>query len=933
MNKTNIDINNGLSKEEFLKKLGFEKDSKQFQKASNIFDAFDLDKNSFIDSNEQIELTNTLNELDKNNDKKISRREHRKNNNTIFNDIPRDFSQEVFDTFNSMLESQENRIKNISDNNNTTPKETETKKEDLYIDNNKIIQYLMNGDKINSIDLSKEITILEDKKHIKFNDKIFSIIQNQDSYIFVNESIENNKKIYTTLKEEIKNTQSNDIENHFHNRGDKINLLAKYNQNGEIQSSNNDGVRQEQTIGAAILNSNNETTLKLGVQKQLDGTSYITDGESFLEFLGKDKLSKQDLIDFLIAVEKNSKQATETPVRKYAKDVDIDVKDLININAIFTKYSQDGFLNKDGITMLINDLQKSNIATIVDKIIEIDNKSELENLYKYFNNLDTKTNTENTENTETENNNQTKDKNNKEIVEIFNNSINDKITFPDNNDKPKVFINVNPEDFTNFQKRLNNLSKQNQKPNELLIMKTTENYNGEKVTQINDFITVYQTNDSFKVITNTNQGKNINQTRKFNNGYFYVSDTNIQQKRINGKRQYTKTTNEKYYTNTGQEISDIEFFNTVYNYNPNYKNENSQIRYNKDGITYIGDNYSSSQDNSNIIKVKNITKNETSEIDLDYLLRDIQNQKYKSMIMSAIQQLPGEALFDLAKEVQNIVLFAPSRGSYDVAGRFLNDFIQLNQTELDTMSIEDLKSTITHELGHAVDGNLVNKYDFNNEVTPIFDNETEKINEIVGDTYDNLGDYYETILKKKRPEIKSGYAATNLDENFAERYSNMMNVNNKANNILEFYPETSKKQMEHLLEIKSLPSNKRNMLDGAFRIDNILSPYFIKPNYPVENKIGLAYPIELVKNNDNPDQYKLYMYKDDKNKIPIKIINFNSATNLDTKADFNTMLFNISDIIPTSIIEYPLNNENIAYITTIDIKNNTKNTEKIIKPE
>lgn len=923
MSENNIKTNNHISKEQFIEQLGYKDDSTRLKKALNIFDSFDKDHNQVLDITEQKDVLQEIKKLDKDNNSKISRKEI-KDTNTVFENSGIKVSQKTFDAFKKLINEEEiyNSINTIeltnpeetpktSSNNNLNILDNKNIKQIEYTD---IIKYLMNGDDISGIDISKEIKIL-DKSTIEYNGKKFIVKNNNDVITFVNETTINNQTQYTTLLEEIKNKESNDKINHFINRGELKNLSSTY-KDGVINLLEENAIRQEQTVASALLNSNNESSIRLDKQVQNDGSKKELTGEDFLNFLGKTQLTKQDFINFLIAVEKNAKDATNSNIRKYAKDVDIDIKDIVNINAIFNHFSEDGILNKNSLNLLIKELKESNMSNLAQKYLITDS-------YNPTNDL-----------------NELADATipiivNGSLLEKSQTGVNNNYDFTENikfynTEQKKKLGQVNPDFYTDFNNRFEYLWNRYGDPSEIRITSSTNS--NQKKTKINDNITVYQTDEIFTVITKDfkNKTTNINTTQIYPNGLFTITDSNKVIKFENKKPFIKENRNVKFYNNKGKEITPEDFYNQIYNVNPNFKKENSEISYSQNGIYYKGDSYDIEQ-KENVIHIKNQNKNINKEIDLDYLLKDISDIQYKAKLIAAIQQLPGEALFDLADEVKRIVL-KTMNSDYGTRtnGYYINDEININPIVVETATIEEIASTLTHELGHAVEENYVTNSQYMPEIIKSFDTETRNLkqqlglNETENDEYDLLHSFQQIS-----PSAVSIYATTNADENFAERYAHMMLGHNNSQEILEYYPETLKKQLEHLNKIRETTPNKKTNVNSAYRLDNILKTFLNKNSFKGEN-INLTNPTEIIQNPNNKNEYTLFVYKTDNKKTPLKIITFNSEEAITTGTDQTIIFKEIPHIIPKSIIEYSQNNNNIAYQTIIDEQNNTTRIKKFV---
>lgn len=175
-----------------------------------------------------------------------------------------------------------------------------------------------------------------------------------------------------TLQHAILNSNSDDAVHKYHNHGEAINSGSTYDvENGKIEHTNKDSVSQTQTFASMLMNGNEKSTLTLDKQRSKDG-SFETIAEHIIKTLDSNEngkpepgISMKELISYLKAVETEAKELNEnqaTGARKFAKGVDLDLKDLANIGVVFKKYdkNQNGILNKQELQELLNDLKKNN---------------------------------------------------------------------------------------------------------------------------------------------------------------------------------------------------------------------------------------------------------------------------------------------------------------------------------------------------------------------------------------------------------------------------------------------------------------------------------------------------------------------------------------------------------------------------------------------
>ena len=192
------------------------------------------------------------------------------------------------------------------------------------------------------------------------------------------------KKGAETLQHAILNSNSDDAVHKYHNHGEAINSGSTYNvKNGTIKHTNKDSVSQTQTFASMLMNGNENSTLTLDKQRSKDG-SFETTAEHIIKTLDSNEggeaepgISMKELISYLKAVETEAKGLDEnqaTGARKFAKGVDLDLKDLANIGVVFKKYdkNQNGILNEQELQELLNDLKKDSMSKLAqgEKIAE-----------------------------------------------------------------------------------------------------------------------------------------------------------------------------------------------------------------------------------------------------------------------------------------------------------------------------------------------------------------------------------------------------------------------------------------------------------------------------------------------------------------------------------------------------------------------------------
>lgn len=232
-----------------------------------------------------------------------------------------------------------------------------------------------------------------------------------------------------------------------------------------------------------------------------------------------------------------------------------------------------------------------------------------------------------------------------------------------------------------------------------------------------------------------------------------------------------------------------------------YIEEPSQI----DNSVYKSKNSFVKIHKGNKIIILNQQTNKTSTINMDKLLENFSYYEKREAI-KLINELPVEVLMDISKEVT----FAKPRRDL-----ISNNFVGLFDLYKDNITLQSLGyvyngfslSTITHELGHAIDGigKLHFESDYNQNFYTCFDNEMKEYlnNGNVRHSYDaGFGD----------PASNSDiYATANLQEMFAECYTLLMLGSCKSKyTILKYFPKTLNAAQEMLESIRNLPDKKRH---------------------------------------------------------------------------------------------------------------------------
>lgn len=221
------------------------------------------------------------------------------------------------------------------------------------------------------------------KVGIEYNGKMYNMRGKDDDIRFEYDG-DAEKKGAETLQHAILNSNSDDAVHKYHNHGEAINSGSTYDvENGTIKHTNKDSVSQTQTFASMLMNGNENSTLTLDKQRSKDGSFETTAGHIIKTLDSNENgkpepgISMKELISYLKAVETEAKGLDEnqaTGARKFAKGVDLDLKDLANIGVVFKKYdkNQNGILNEQELQELLNDLKKDSMSKLAqgEKIAE-----------------------------------------------------------------------------------------------------------------------------------------------------------------------------------------------------------------------------------------------------------------------------------------------------------------------------------------------------------------------------------------------------------------------------------------------------------------------------------------------------------------------------------------------------------------------------------
>lgn len=222
------------------------------------------------------------------------------------------------------------------------------------------------------------------KVGIEYNGKMYNMRGKDGDIRFEYDGEGPKNKGAETLQHAILNSNSDDAVHKYHNHGEAINSGSTYNvKNVKIEHTNKDSVSQTQTFASMLMNGNEKSTLTLDKQRSKDG-SFETTAEHIIKTLDSNEggeaepgISMKELITYLKAAETEAKGLDEnqaTGARKFAKGVDLDLKDLANIGVVFKKYdkNQNGILNEQELQELLNDLKKDSMSKLAqgEKIAE-----------------------------------------------------------------------------------------------------------------------------------------------------------------------------------------------------------------------------------------------------------------------------------------------------------------------------------------------------------------------------------------------------------------------------------------------------------------------------------------------------------------------------------------------------------------------------------
>ena len=223
------------------------------------------------------------------------------------------------------------------------------------------------------------------KVGIEYNGKMYNMRGKDGDIRFEYDGEGTENKGAETLQHAILNSNSDDAIHKYHNHGEAINSGSTYDvATGTINhGTNKDSVSQSQTFASMLMNGNENSTLTLDKQRSKDG-SFETTAEHIIKTLDSNEngqsdneISMKELISYLKAAEVESNGLNEnqaTGARRFAKGVDLDLKDFANIGAVFKKYDTtgNGKLDKNELQKLLDDLKKNSMSKLAqgEKIAE-----------------------------------------------------------------------------------------------------------------------------------------------------------------------------------------------------------------------------------------------------------------------------------------------------------------------------------------------------------------------------------------------------------------------------------------------------------------------------------------------------------------------------------------------------------------------------------
>ncbi len=215
------------------------------------------------------------------------------------------------------------------------------------------------------------------KVGIEYNGKMYNMRGKDGDIRFEYDGEGTENKGAEALQHAILNSNSDDAIHKYHNHGEAINSGSTYDvATGTINhGTNKDSVSQSQTFASMLMNGNENSTLTLDKQRSKDG-SFETTAEHIIKTLDSNEngqsdneISMKELISYLKAAEVESNGLNEnqaTGARRFAKGVDLDLKDLANIGAVFKKYDTtgNGKLDKNELQKLLDDLKKNSMSKL-----------------------------------------------------------------------------------------------------------------------------------------------------------------------------------------------------------------------------------------------------------------------------------------------------------------------------------------------------------------------------------------------------------------------------------------------------------------------------------------------------------------------------------------------------------------------------------------
>mgnify|MGYP003289156649 CR=1 FL=1 len=247
------------------------------------------------------------------------------------------------------------------------------------------------------------------------------------------------------------------------------------------------------------------------------------------------------------------------------------------------------------------------------------------------------------------------------------------------------------------------------------------------------------------------------------------------------------------------------------------------------------DNYNGSEFlvtlKDNVITVKKVKTGEVEELNLNTLFKNLTTFE-KAFFKKGFSQLPGEVLFDYAKECSTIHVSSEANNLKDNPdfresghySSFYDDitiideqlyplpFFDETNEERNSKTILTLSEVLTHELAHAVDFNgvIFNTPESKDELMEIFEDELENNYLPAGNVQYSYEKGFE-VKYNDNFEATSCYATANVKEMFAECYTLLLNGDCQSkDHIQKYFPRSLAKVKEMIREVRSLSDDVRH---------------------------------------------------------------------------------------------------------------------------